>query len=221
MEESYDFHLYEIKQIEDVVDLIHKNENLSGFCVTMPYKEQILNYINTLSETAKACGNVNCVKIIRDNNKIELQGYNTDAFGFEHSLLNQLDIQKIKQAYILGSGGVSKTISFVLSKHNIKHKIVSRNPKGFQISYQEMNQEFENNTLFINATPIGMHDMKNQTPDIDFKKLNSTHQIFDLIYNPSPTLLMRLAKEKGVNAIDGSKMLFYQAERAWEIWQSK
>jgi shikimate dehydrogenase len=84
-----------------------------------------------------------------------------------------------------------------------------------------MNQEFENNTLFINATPIGMHDMKNQTPDIDFKKLNSTHQIFDLIYNPSPTLLMRLAKEKGVNAIDGSKMLFYQAERAWEIWQSK
>ena len=221
MEIDYDFNLYEIECIDQVEDLIQKEENLNGFCVTMPYKEKILSYLNTLSPTAKACGNVNCVKIIRQNNNIELQGYNTDAFGFEYSLLNQLNIQGINQAYILGSGGVSKTISFVLTKHNIKHKIVSRNPIQEQISYNQMNEEFSDNTLFINASPVGMHSLKDKTPDINFKKLNSSHQIFDLIYNPSPTLLMKKAREKGARAIDGEKMLFYQAEKAWEIWQSK
>ncbi len=221
MEECYDFNLYEIKRIEQIVNLIQKNENLQGFCVTMPYKEQILNYINTLSSTAKACGNVNCVKIIHQNNNIELQGYNTDAFGFEHSLLNQLDISKITHAYILGSGGVSKTIDFVLSKHNIPSKIVSRNPKQEQISYEQMNKEFSDNALFVNASPVGMHELKEKMPDVDLEKLNPTHQIFDLIYNPSPTLFMKKAREKGAKAIDGAEMLFYQAEKAWEIWQSK
>ena len=93
-----EFNLYEIECIDQVEDLIQKEKNLNGFCVTMPYKEKILSYLNTLSSTAKACGNVNCVKIIRQNNKIELQGYNTDAFGFEHSLLNQLNIKLIKKA---------------------------------------------------------------------------------------------------------------------------
>lgn len=218
---NYNFNLYELEEIEEVKDLIQKEKSLQGFCVTMPYKKQILNYLNTLSPTAKACGNVNCVKIIRNNNKIELQGYNTDAFGFEYSLLNQLDISKIKQAYILGSGGVSKSIDFVLKKHNIFSKIVSRNPKQEQISYEEMNKEFTDNTLFVNASPVGMHEMKDKMPNIDLEKLNSTHQIFDLIYNPSPTLLMQKAKENGALVIDGSKMLFYQAEKAWEIWQAK
>lgn len=218
---NYNFNLYELEEIEEVKDLIQKEKSLQGFCVTMPYKKQILNYLNTLSPTAKACGNVNCVKIIRNNNKIELQGYNTDAFGFEYSLLNQLDISKIKQAYILGSGGVSKSIDFVLKKHNIFSKIVSRNPNQEQISYEEMNKEFTDNTLFVNASPVGMHEMKDKMPNIDLEKLNSTHQIFDLIYNPSPTLLMQKAKEKGALVIDGSKMLFYQAEKAWEIWQAK
>lgn len=218
---NYKFNLYELKQIEEICDLVQRENTLQGFCVTMPYKEQILKHINTLSPTAKACGNVNCVKIIRNNNKTQLQGYNTDAFGFEHSLLTQLDISKIKQAYILGSGGVSKTIDFVLTKHNIPSKIVSRNPKQEQISYKQMNKEFTDNTLFVNASPVGMHQMKDKMPDIDLEKLNPTHQIFDLIYNPSPTLLMQKAEKKGVLAIDGSQMLFYQAEKAWEIWQSK
>lgn len=221
MEIDCEFNLYEIECIDQVEDLIQKEKNLNGFCVTMPYKEQILSYLNTLSPTAKACGNVNCVKIIRQNNKIELQGYNTDAFGFEHSLLNLLNIKLIKQAYILGSGGVAKTISFVLNKHNLKYKIVSRNPKEEQISYNQMNEEFSDNTLFINASPVGMHSLKDKTPNIEFKKLNSSHQIFDLIYNPSPTLLMKKAREKGAKVINGADMLFYQAEKAWEIWQSK
>lgn len=135
--------------------------------------------------------------------------------------MNQLDISKVKQAYILGSGGVSKTISFVLTKHNIASKIVSRNPQNEQISYKQMNNEYEDFSLFINASPVGMHSLKDKIPDIDLEKLNSTAQIFDLIYNPSPTLLMQKAKEKGAIAIDGAKMLFYQAEKAWEIWQSK
>jgi shikimate dehydrogenase len=218
---NHRFNLYEIKEIEQIVDLIQENENLSGFCVTMPYKEKILSYLDSLSSTVKACGNVNCVKITRQNNQINLQGYNTDAFGFEYSLLNQLDISKVKQAYILGSGGVSKTISFVLAKHNIASKIVSRNPQNEQISYKQMNNEYEDFSLFINASPVGMHSLKDKIPDIDLEKLNSTAQIFDLIYNPSPTLLMQKAKEKGAIAIDGAKMLFYQAEKAWEIWQSK
>jgi shikimate dehydrogenase len=221
LEENFVFNLYEIKQIEEVLDLIKKEENLNGFCVTMPYKEKILSHLDTLSPTAKECRNVNCVKIIRQNNTIKLKGYNTDAFGFEHSLLNQLNISKIKQAYILGSGGVSKTISFVLSKHKIPTKTVSRNPQDEQISYKTMNEEYQDNTLFINASPVGMHSLKDKMPDIDLTKLNSTHQIFDLIYNPSPTLLMKKAKEKGATAIDGAKMLYYQAEKAWEIWQSK
>lgn len=187
----------------------------------MPYKQEILKYLDKLSSTAKACGNVNCVKIIRQNSNIELQGYNTDAYGFEHSLLNQLCLSKIQNAYILGSGGVSKTIKHILDKHNIPSKIVSRNPKEEQISYDEMNQTFCNNALFVNASPIGMHSLEHKMPNIDLNKINSTHQIFDLIYNPSPTLLMKECEKRGAKTIDGSQMLYQQAEKAWEIWQSK
>ena len=187
----------------------------------MPYKEKILNYLDSLSPTAKECGNVNCVKIIRKEETIKLQGYNTDAYGFEYSLLNQLFISNIQQAYILGSGGVSKTITHILNKHNIPSKVVSRNPKENQISYEELNQTFGDNSLFVNASPVGMHDLENQIPNIDLTKINSTHQIFDLIYNPSPTLFMKACKKKGATSIDGSQMLYQQAEKAWEIWQSK
>lgn len=187
----------------------------------MPYKQEILNYLNTLSPTAKECGNVNCVKIIRHNSNTELQGYNTDAYGFEYSLLNQLSIKNIQQAYILGSGGVSKTIYHILNKHNIATQIVSRNPQNKQISYEEMNQTFGDKALFVNASPVGMHDLEQQMPNIDLNKINSTHQIFDLIYNPSPTLLMKECEKRGAKTIDGSQMLYQQAEKAWEIWQSK
>ncbi len=218
---DYSFHLFEIKQIDEIKNIIQEHENLQGFCVTMPYKQEILNYLNTLSPTAMECGNVNCVKIIRHNSNIELQGYNTDAYGFEYSLLNQLSIKNIQQAYILGSGGVSKTIYHILNKHNIPTQIVSRNPKNKQISYEEMNQSFGDKALFVNASPVGMHDLEQQMPNIDLNKINSTHQIFDLIYNPSPTLLMKECEKRGAKTIDGSQMLYQQAEKAWEIWQSK
>lgn len=221
MELDAEFLLLEIDTIEKLPKIITQHKSLQGFCVTMPYKEKILSYIDHLSPTAKECENVNCVKILRNKQKTELIGYNTDAFGFEHSLINQLNIKEIKQAYILGSGGVSKTIKHILKKHNIYFKLVSRNPKNEEISYSQMNQEFTDYSLFINATPVGMHQMQNQMPDIDLQKLNHTHQIFDLIYNPSPTLLMKESIKRGAKAIDGSQMLFYQAEKAWEIWQSK
>ncbi len=219
---SADYFLKTLDSIQELKNWIEETPSLEGFNVTMPYKKAILPYIDDMDFSAKMCGNVNCVKLIRDNNTTKLKGYNTDYYGFQTSLKESFDISSLHSALILGSGGVSQTLAVVLKQEGIEFKIVSRTPKDCEneISYQEASNTLEQYQLIINATPCGMHPLESKLPPLSLNKLNSSHCVFDLIYNPSETLLLKAAIAKGCKSSNGYRMLILQAEKSWEIWQN-
>lgn len=218
-----DYILKPLDSIDSLETWIASLPTLQGFNVTMPYKKQILKYITETDISAKRCGNVNCVKIIRRNDKTILKGYNTDFCGFKTSLQESFNIDKIHSALILGNGGVAGTLSAVLQDLNINFKIATRNPYDADkhINYTQANNSLHNFQLIINATPCGMHPNETSLPPIDCTKLEPYHNVFDLIYNPSETLFLKQAKAKGCTTANGYRMLTLQADKAWEIWQNE
>ncbi len=220
---SADYLLCSLERIEDLDTWISSLPLLKGFNITMPYKEQILPYLNDLDLSAKHCANCNCVKMIRHNNTTTLKGYNTDYYGLRLVLEKEFPISAIRKVAVLGSGGAAKTAKAVLKDLQKQYKIVSRNPKQEQgeISYEAFNSEIKDFQLIINATPIGMHPYQNATPNVDFEQLNPQHFVLDLIYNPAATLFLQKAQAKGCNTSNGYTMLCAQAEKAWEIWQNE
>lgn len=218
-----DYILEPLESIDSLETWIANLPMLQGFNVTMPYKKQILNHLNETDISVKRCGNCNCVKIIRQNDKTILKGYNTDFHGFGISLQESFDISKIHSALILGNGGVAGTLSDVLQDLNIDFKIASRNPNNQPdiVSYEQANDKLHEYQLIINATPCGMHPNETSLPPIDCTKLESYHNVFDLIYNPSETHFLKTAKSKGCKTANGYRMLTLQADKAWEIWQNE
>lgn len=218
-----DYILEPLESIDSLETWISRNPSLQGFNVTMPYKKQILNHLNETDISVKQCGNCNCVKIIRQNDKTILKGYNTDFHGFKTSLQESFNIDKIHSALILGNGGVAGTLSAVLQDLNIDFKIASRNPNNQPdiVSYEQANDKLHEYQLIINATPCGMHPNETSLPPIDCTKLEPYHSVFDLIYNPSETLFLKQAKAKGCTTANGYRMLTLQADKAWEIWQNE
>lgn len=210
----------EVKDLDYFISNLSRE--LTGFCITMPYKEKIISYCDELDTIAKEIGAINVVKVITDKNKIILKGYNSDIVGFEKSLFDNISTLKIK-ALILGTGGASKAVSYVFKKHGIDYKFVSRNPKSNDIlNYNQIDQSIlESYKLIINTTPLGMHPFLDEFPNINIDYITPSHIIFDLIYNPSQTIFMKLAKAKGAKTINGFDMLCYQAEEAWRIWNAK
>lgn len=210
---------YPIESIDKFTQIINNNPNLIGLNVTIPYKQQVLQYLNKLSEGATEIGAVNCIKIVRDNNKIELIGYNTDEHGFKQSLLPYLKPNHTK-ALILGSGGASKAVEYVLKNLNIEFKLVSRQANGSNmLLYNQINKAILNQYhLIVNTTPLGMAPNINTAPEIPYEFLTNHHLLFDLVYNPNETLFMKMGKQNGAVVLNGLQMLQGQAERAWEIW---
>ncbi|MEE1097723.1 MAG: shikimate dehydrogenase [Bacteroidales bacterium] len=219
---SADYFLKTLDSIQELRNWIEETPELEGFNVTMPYKKAILPYIDDLDKSAKVCGNVNCVKLIRENNTIKLKAYNTDYYGFQTSLKESFDISSLHTALILGSGGVSQTLAAVLEQEGIEFKIVSRNPKNCEreISYEDASNTLEQYQLIINATPCGMHPLESTLPPLSLDKLTPSHCVFDLIYNPTETLLLKNAIAKGCKTTNGYRMLTLQADKSWEIWQN-
>lgn len=211
------YELYELEKIEKFSDLIQDVE-LSGLSVTIPYKEQVIPYLHELDETAAQIGAVNAIRFIRTADKLILKGYNTDAIGFENSLKPHLKPQHNK-ALILGTGGASKAIIYVLGKLGIECKSVSRTAQNGQLSYADLNENLlANYKLIVNATPLGTFPNTNACPDIPYQYLSNEHLLFDVVYNPSETLFMKKGIEKGAYALNGEAMLIGQAVAAWEIW---
>lgn len=217
---------FEISNLKSFISTLNSDntslENLRGFNVTMPYKEAIIPYLDYIDNTAKEVGAVNVVKKIREGEKTILIGYNSDIFGFEKSLLENTDNKNIK-ALILGGGGGSKAACFVLHKHGIEYKIISRQIKDNSkyISYSELSSEIiKTHKLIINTTPLGMKPYLNTMPNIDISQITREHIVFDLIYNPEKTLLLTQADIIGAKIINGYDMLSYQAEEAWRIWNA-
>ncbi|MBN2481651.1 MAG: shikimate dehydrogenase [Bacteroidales bacterium] len=210
---------FPIETIDRLHDLITGHPELAGLNVTIPYKETILSFLNDLDDEAREIGAVNTVKIYRPERTYRLKGFNTDAYGFEASIIPFLKPSH-RNALILGTGGASKAVAFVLKKHNIRTTFVSRNPvRQGQISYKDLSPEiFSEAQIIVNTSPVGMYPDTGSFPDIPYHELTPGHILYDLIYNPAITRFLEKGKSKGATVFNGMKMLQLQAERAWEIW---
>ena len=212
------FEAFPIPSIDGFPALLKANPDLKGVCVTIPYKEQVLKYIDELSEEVKAIGATNSI-LIRDNTLI---AYNTDIAGFRQSFQKLLQPHHTK-ALVLGTGGASKAVQYVLHQLGIGYLIVSRNistDAGF-IRYEDINEALVNEySVIINCTPVGMWPNENSCPDIPYELINSSHYLYDLVYKPDETLFLQKGKNKGAVIQNGYEMLLIQAEESWRIWNS-
>lgn len=211
------YKIFDIKNIEILKDLLDRVPNLCGLNITIPYKEKVMNLIHNSSEEALKIGAVNTIKIISK----QLIGYNTDIYGFEKSFLIKKK-KYHKNALILGTGGASKAIAFVLKKLNISYLYVSRYKKKDTlntITYLDITPDIINNyQIIINCSPIGTYPNINESPAIPYQLLSSIHYIYDLIYNPYETSFLKKGKNMGCTIQNGLKMLHLQANKSWKIW---
>ncbi|WOC39704.1 shikimate dehydrogenase [Polaribacter sp. HL-MS24] len=208
---------FDIPSIEDFSALIKKQQfQLHGMNVTIPYKQEVIPFLDKLDNTAKKIGAVNTIKFTK---KGLLKGYNTDVVGFENSLTPFLK-KHHKRALILGTGGASKAIAFSLKRLGIQYRFVSRSPlKKKEISYESITQKvMERYTILINSSPVGTFPNVHLMPQIPYIWITKQHLLFDLIYNPSETSFLKEGKMKGASIKNGLQMLELQAEESWRIW---
>lgn len=210
------FFNYDTVNLEEWYDFIKKNKDIKGFTVTCPFKHDIIKYIDNLDITADAVGAVN---VVRRNDDDTLSGFNTDVIGFETLMTEAIHGKNINNAMVLGNGGASKAVQYVLKKHNIPFVIISRNSNNGNISYNDlMNKGFDNHCLIIQATPVGMYPNVNDSLPLPYHSINDTDVFIDLIYNPEKTVFLSEAEKHGASIYNGLKMLHAQAESAWKIW---
>ncbi len=213
------YELFPLPSIEQLPQLLAGQPQLCGLNVTIPHKQAIIPFLDKMEPEAKAIGAVNVVKIV---NGI-LTGYNSDAWGFEHSLRSLLGIKASEKtnikALILGTGGASQAIRFVLEKMGIPYRFVSRTKKKSGLSYDELTPALlAEYHLIINCTPLGTVPNEDTCPPLPYHAVTERHVFYDLVYNPAETLFLKQAKEKGASTMNGLPMLHLQAERSWEIW---
>ena len=208
---AYTYDLFDLQQIDEVTGLL-KDDAVRGFNVTIPYKEQIIPFLDELSDEAGKIGAVNTVKVFADGRK---KGFNTDAFGFEKTLLAHRK-EHHTSALILGDGGAAKAVKYVLDKHHIAHQTISRKS---DLNFENLTPEVvRGHTLIIQTTPVGTFPNVEDCLLFPFEGLSEQHLIIDLIYNPNYTKFIKNAAEKGAKTVNGYYMLEQQAEKAWEIW---
>lgn len=209
---------FEIPSVDLLLSIIRNNQNLTGLNVTIPYKEKVISYIDKLDDDAQKIGAVNVIKIVREADKTNLIGYNSDILGFTGSI-EQLLKPHHKKALILGTGGASKAIFYGLNKLGIESKFVSRKKHENMFTYEDLNKEImDEYTVIVNCTPVGMYPHENECPNIPYEFINSNHLLYDLLYNPDTTLFMKKGSEKGATTKNGLEMLLLQADAAWNIW---
>lgn len=217
------YELFPLEKIPELPDLVKHTPELHGLNVTIPYKELVLPFLHELDETARDAGAVNCIKVLENQRLI---GCNTDVVGFEKSIIGMLSEDwklGANSALILGTGGASKAVAFVLKKLGIPFKFVSRNPKAEnEISYNDLGNAHmrpSHPSILINTTPVGTFPRFDEMPPVPPDFFWPGMLVYDLVYNPSETLLLREAKSWGCTVKNGLEMLELQAEAAWEIWQ--
>lgn len=212
------FDLYEFPQVADFTALIQQEKALEGLSVTIPYKEQIIPYLDSLDPACERIGAVNCIRI-RDGKKV---GFNTDYLGFKQSLQTWLG-DTIPSALILGTGGASKAVQQALRDLGVAYQLVSRSKQAGQLTYQDLSEDktlMQNYPLVINTTPLGTFPKVEGMPELPLEQLNERHLVYDLVYNPIITRLMQECMARGGKAKNGQDMLELQAEAAWSIWNS-
>ena len=216
---------FPIPSIESFAGLWKENPNLEGLNVTIPYKKEVIPFLDHSSAVVQEIHACNCIR--KFNN--ELYGYNTDVIGFEKSLLPFLQPHHT-HALILGTGGASAAVQWVLQKLNIQFQLVSRNTNTIEantemkasLSYDQLAASvIESHTLIINTSPLGMYPNTNEAPPIAYEGITAQHHLYDLVYNPIETLFMKNGLAKGATVQNGLAMLHIQAEESWTIWNAK
>jgi shikimate dehydrogenase len=214
-----DDHIYEnfdLNSIEQFQHVLDEHKDLKGLNVTIPYKELIIPYLSKIGPNAKEIHAVNTITFTSQG----LQGFNTDCHGFEKAIEPFLTAND-QNALILGTGGASKAIAFVLKSLSIEYKMVSRQAHHADLTYKDLNSDImDQHQLIINCTPLGTFPSINDKPDVPYEHLNSKHLLFDLIYNPRKTTFLKLGEQQGARITNGLEMLKLQAEASWNIWNS-
>ncbi|HPY68271.1 MAG TPA: shikimate dehydrogenase [Bacteroidales bacterium] len=215
---SYDN--YPIDSIYSFPDLLRDNPDLCGLNVTIPYKKEILRYVDVKAPCIDEIGAVNVLKIKRLGKSVSVCGFNSDVDGIRYSVLPFLR-DGLKNALILGTGGASRAVSYTLQSLGIAVAFVSRTPRPGIMTYSDLDDlVIKNSNIIVNTTPLGMFPEIESKPDIRYDLLNEKHILFDLVYNPEMTAFLKMGKERGCRLITGLKMFYSQAERSWEIWNS-
>lgn len=206
---------FDLQDLDELPLVLKGNPELAGLNVTIPYKEKVLHLLDEIDSEAQEIGAVNTIKFVEEG---RLKGYNTDHYGFTESIKPFLKDHH-NAALILGTGGASKAIAFALQKMGISYTYVSRSPKENDLQYEDLDKVIlSNNQLIINCTPVGTFPESNAYPPVPAEHFTKEHLVYDLIYNPEETQLMKLARQQNATAVNGLQMLELQAERAWEIW---
>lgn len=210
---------FEIPDINNFMEVIEQNPNLCGLNVTIPYKEQVIPFLDALDPDTAKIGAVNVIKIIRQKGKVRLVGYNSDIIGFAQSIQPLLQPTH-KKALILGTGGSSKAVFHGLKNLGIESTFVSRTSgQSGILAYEELTPEImAEHTVIVNCTPVGMYPKVDFCPNIPYECLTPNHLLYDLLYNPNVTLFMKKGEAQGADTKNGLEMLLLQAFAGWEIW---
>jgi shikimate dehydrogenase len=210
------YELFPIYSIKDLPSLLSSNSFLKGLNVTIPYKQQVLQYVTGTTGAVKEIGAANTIKIIQD----KLIAYNTDVIGFENSFIKKLKSSH-KKALILGTGGSSKAVQYVLKKLGIDFLLVTRSlqPESETINYSSIDEAIIiDHQIIINCTPAGMSPNDDECPYLPYQFITNEHYLFDLVYKPEKTLFLKKGEEQGAVIQNGYEMLIIQAEESWKIW---
>ncbi|MGZ3853098.1 MAG: shikimate dehydrogenase family protein [Flavisolibacter sp.] len=207
---------YELPSIDQFPTLL-SNPEFRGFNVTVPYKEEIISFLDSKNDIVEAIGACNCIKVVEG----KLHGFNTDAVAFKNSLQKYLQPNH-KCALILGTGGASKAVQYALKELNIDYVLVSRHKKQNQLGYEDVGEDtVANHQVIINTTPLGMYPNVDQDPPIPYRALSKQHLLYDLTYNPPKTKFLQQGELMGAQIINGYEMLVAQAEGSWRIWNGE
>ena len=212
---------FEIPTIDELPEIIARNPELRGLNVTIPYKEKVIPFLDSISPEARAIGAVNVIRVVHQKNKTLLKGYNSDVIGFTQSIESMLDPKWHKKALILGTGGASKAINYGLKSLGLETVFVSRYERPDTIQYDKITPEvIKEYNVIVNCTPMGMYPHTDECPQLPYEAMDSHTILYDLIYNPDQTLFMRMGAKYGAEVKNGLEMLLLQAFASWEFWHN-
>ena len=213
---------YEISDIDMLPEIIEKTPDLKGLNVTIPYKEKVLNFLDSISPEARAIGAVNVIRVTHQGSKTLLKGFNSDVIGFTQSIEPMLDKKWHHKALVLGTGGASKAICYGLKSLGIEPVYVSRYERPGTIQYESITPEVVREyNVIVNCTPVGMYPKTEECPPLPYEAMDHHTILYDLIYNPDQTLFMKRGAEYGADVKNGLEMLLLQAFASWEFWHGK
>ena len=213
---DHEYELFPISDIGLLPDLLKEHPALEGINVTIPYKEQVIPFLNELSPVVEEIGACNCIRIRNGR----LTGFNTDVIGFEQTLSRKL-MPHHRHALVLGTGGAAKAVHYVLKQKSVSFLQIGRTKRGEILDYSSVTPELlSTHTLIINTTPLGMYPNVEEAPELPYGSLTADHYLYDLVYNPAKTLFLQKGEMQGAATENGADMLVIQADASWDIWNA-